>query len=164
MLAQWEYECDRWLPNIAKVVYDGDKDRRRYLRETFIKPGHFNIVMTTFEFAMRDKTILRKIPWAYIIIDESQQQPAAHARTRKETHHTVLSAHVMPRLLCPCVCRAHRLKNPACKLVQELATYPQESRRVALTGTPLQNELHELWSLLNFCPEHKNASTLQCAE
>jgi len=53
------------------VVYDGDKDRRRYLRETFIKPGHFNIVMTTFEFAMRDKTILRKIPWAYIIIDES---------------------------------------------------------------------------------------------
>ncbi len=67
---QWEYECDRWLPQIAKVVYDGDKDRRRYLRENFIKPGHFNIVMTTFEFAMRDKTTLRKIPWAYIIIDE----------------------------------------------------------------------------------------------
>jgi len=56
-------------------------------------------------------------------------------------------------MLTICLCRvyrAHRLKNPACKLVQELATYPQESRRVALTGTPLQNELHELWSLLNF--------------
>jgi len=45
---------------------------------------------------------------------------------------------------------AHRLKNPNCKLALELATYPTESRRVALTGTPLQNELHELWSLLNF--------------
>lgn len=111
----WEFECERWLPDVAKVVYDGDKDRRRYLRENFIKPGHFNIVMTTFEFAMRDKTVLRKIPWAYIIIDE-----------------------------------AHRLKNPSCKLALELATYPKESRRVALTGTPLQNELHELWSLLNF--------------
>ena len=37
-----------------------------------------------------------------------------------------------------------------CKLAQELTTYPKEARRVALTGTPLQNELHELWSLLNF--------------
>ena len=71
--------------------------------------------MTTFEFAMRDKAVLRTVPWEYIIIDE-----------------------------------AHRLKNPKCKLALELATYPTRSRRVALTGTPLQNELHELWSLLNF--------------
>ncbi len=75
--------------------------------------------------------------------------------------------------------QAHRLKNPKCKLVQDLALYHQ-SRRVALTGTPLQatpltslrpllprpslhplillfavqNDLQELWSLLTFLHPH----------
>ncbi|KAL8715669.1 MAG: hypothetical protein Q9225_006336 [Loekoesia sp. 1 TL-2023] len=43
----------------------------------------------------------------------------------------------------------HRLKNFNCKLVKELKQYPAESRMI-LTGTPLQNNLSELWSLLNF--------------
>jgi SWI/SNF-related matrix-associated actin-dependent regulator of chromatin subfamily A protein 2/4 len=33
---------------------------------------------------------------------------------------------------------AHRLKNPKCKLAVDLAQYSSTSRRVALTGTPLQ--------------------------
>ncbi|XP_057369062.1 lymphoid-specific helicase-like [Daphnia carinata] len=43
----------------------------------------------------------------------------------------------------------HRLKNYQCRLVQELKKYPS-SNRLLLTGTPLQNNLSELWSLLNF--------------
>ncbi|KAI4256830.1 MAG: hypothetical protein LQ352_001910 [Teloschistes flavicans] len=43
----------------------------------------------------------------------------------------------------------HRLKNFNCKLVKELKQYKAESRLI-LTGTPLQNNLSELWSLLNF--------------
>ena len=43
----------------------------------------------------------------------------------------------------------HRLKNFNCKLVKELKTYSSESRLI-LTGTPLQNNLSELWSLLNY--------------
>jgi SNF2 family DNA or RNA helicase len=71
--------------------------------------------MTTYEFAMRDKAVLRKVAWEYIIIDE-----------------------------------AHRLKNPKCNLVQALGGYNMKARRIAITGTPLQNSLPELWSLLNF--------------
>lgn len=41
------------------------------------------------------------------------------------------------------------MKNFNCKLVRELKQYPSESRLI-LTGTPLQNNLSELWSLLNF--------------
>ena len=111
----WEYEFDRWFPTCAKVIYDGNREQRRAIRDKYIATQNFNVLMTTFEFAMRDKSTLRTVPWEYIIIDE-----------------------------------AHRLKNPKCKLAMELATYPTRSRRVALTGTPLQNELHELWSLLNF--------------
>ncbi|KAH8927060.1 hypothetical protein BT69DRAFT_1214373 [Atractiella rhizophila] len=44
---------------------------------------------------------------------------------------------------------SHRLKNMNCKLIRELKTYNSENR-LLLTGTPLQNNLAELWSLLNY--------------
>ena len=44
----------------------------------------------------------------------------------------------------------HRIKNRNCKLVRELKLIPSVSR-LLLTGTPIQNTLEELWSLLNFC-------------
>lgn len=43
----------------------------------------------------------------------------------------------------------HRLKNAKCKLMRELKYLPVENK-LLLTGTPLQNNLAELWSLLNF--------------
>ncbi|KAG0302302.1 hypothetical protein BGZ97_002409 [Linnemannia gamsii] len=43
----------------------------------------------------------------------------------------------------------HRLKNMDCKLIRELKSY-HSANRLLLTGTPLQNNLSELWSLLNF--------------
>lgn len=43
----------------------------------------------------------------------------------------------------------HRLKNLNCRLIQELKAYSSVNR-LLLTGTPLQNNLAELWSLLNF--------------
>ncbi|KAJ6091304.1 hypothetical protein N7467_003273 [Penicillium canescens] len=43
----------------------------------------------------------------------------------------------------------HRLKNMDCKLMQELMTY-NSANRLLITGTPLQNNISELWSLLHF--------------
>ncbi|KAJ4722407.1 Chromatin structure-remodeling complex protein SYD [Melia azedarach] len=43
----------------------------------------------------------------------------------------------------------HRLKNHECALAKTIAGY-QIHRRLLLTGTPIQNSLQELWSLLNF--------------
>ncbi|CAL5223570.1 g6105 [Coccomyxa viridis] len=43
----------------------------------------------------------------------------------------------------------HRLKNFNCKLLRELRTIPTNNK-LLLSGTPLQNNLSELWSLLNF--------------
>ncbi|XP_011041789.1 PREDICTED: ATP-dependent DNA helicase DDM1-like isoform X2 [Populus euphratica] len=43
----------------------------------------------------------------------------------------------------------HRLKNSKCKLLKELK-YLHMENKLLLTGTPLQNNLAELWSLLNF--------------
>ncbi|XP_023521814.1 chromatin structure-remodeling complex protein SYD-like, partial [Cucurbita pepo subsp. pepo] len=43
----------------------------------------------------------------------------------------------------------HRIKNASCKLNADLKYY-RSSHRLLLTGTPLQNNLEELWALLNF--------------
>ncbi|CAO0802567.1 unnamed protein product [Mucor circinelloides] len=43
----------------------------------------------------------------------------------------------------------HRLKNMNCRLIRELKSY-SSANRLLLSGTPLQNNLSELWSLLNF--------------
>ena len=43
----------------------------------------------------------------------------------------------------------HRLKNLNCRLIRELKAY-RSANRLLITGTPLQNNLVELWSLLNF--------------
>ncbi|KAL4598950.1 hypothetical protein ACB092_11G092800 [Castanea dentata] len=43
----------------------------------------------------------------------------------------------------------HRLKNSKCLLLKQLKYLPVENK-LLLTGTPLQNNLAELWSLLNF--------------
>ncbi|KAI3983709.1 hypothetical protein MKX01_001113 [Papaver californicum] len=44
----------------------------------------------------------------------------------------------------------HRLKNHECVLVRPLVKGYHIRRRLLLTGTPIQNNLQELWALLNF--------------
>lgn len=53
---------------------------------------------------------------------------------------------------------AHRIKNEKSKLSEIIREF-QTAHRLLLTGTPLQNNLHELWALLNFLlPDVFNSS------
>ncbi|KAK2909300.1 hypothetical protein QQF64_000587 [Cirrhinus molitorella] len=53
---------------------------------------------------------------------------------------------------------AHRIKNEKSKL-SEIVREFKTTNRLLLTGTPLQNNLHELWALLNFLlPDVFNSS------
>jgi SWI/SNF-related matrix-associated actin-dependent regulator of chromatin subfamily A member 5 len=86
----------------------------------------FDAVITTYEMTLIEQSTLKKIPWKYMVIDE-----------------------------------AHRIKNENSQLSQIVRAVKAEYR-LLLTGTPLQvstgklyllnsqNNLHELWALLNF--------------
>ncbi|TMW51170.1 hypothetical protein DOY81_003786, partial [Sarcophaga bullata] len=53
---------------------------------------------------------------------------------------------------------AHRIKNEKSKLSEILREF-KTTNRLLITGTPLQNNLHELWALLNFLlPDVFNSS------
>jgi SNF2 family DNA or RNA helicase len=73
----------------------------------------FNVLVTTYEMIIQDKSLFRSITWELCIIDE-----------------------------------AHRLKNKESKLTTELGNLTYKFI-VLLTGTPVQNNTEELWTLLN---------------
>ncbi len=113
-LANWMNEFKNWCPTLRAVCLIGDQEtRNKFIRETMM-PGSWDVVVTSYEMILREKSVFKKFNWRYMVIDE-----------------------------------AHRIKNEESKLsmvVREIKT----SNRLLLTGTPLQNNLHELWALLNF--------------
>merc|ERR1712088_1295007 len=96
------------------VAYKGSPQQRRAVQGV-IRSGRFNVLVTTYEYIIREKAILSKLRWKYMIIDEG-----------------------------------HRMKNHNNKLTVTINQFYTTSHRLLLTGTPLQNKLPELWSLLNF--------------
>ena len=112
-LGKWRQEIGEWFPSTRCFVFYGMKEERESLvRE--IHAGQFDILLTTFEMAMKEKTELSKLQFEYLILDEAQ-----------------------------------RIKNDQSKLSQVLRKF-KATHRILLTGTPLQNNLTELWALLNF--------------
>lgn len=115
VLPNWLTEFSTWAPSIVAILYDGRAEERKALRDELTGDGRFNVLITHYDLIMRDKAVLKKIHWHYLIIDEG-----------------------------------HRLKNHECALARTLVSGYKIRRRLLLTGTPIQNSLQELWSLLNF--------------
>ncbi|VDL83099.1 unnamed protein product [Nippostrongylus brasiliensis] len=71
-LSNWNMEFEKWAPAVVKVVYKGNKESRRRV-EGIIRKGAFNVLMTTYEYVIREKALLGKIRWKYMIIDEGHR-------------------------------------------------------------------------------------------
>ena len=73
-----------------------------------------DVVIATLGTVRNDVSLLKKVAWRYVIVDE-----------------------------------AHFIKNAAASVAKAVKTIPAK-HRLALTGTPIQNRLTELWSLFDF--------------
>lgn len=112
-LTNWAMEFEKWAPSVSVAVYKGPPQQRKATQYR-MRQG-FQVLLTTFEYVIKDRPILSKYNWVFMIMDEG-----------------------------------HRLKNTESKLSQTLQQFYKTRYRLILTGTPLQNNLPELWALLNF--------------
>lgn len=74
----WQREFAAWAPDINVIVYIGDRDSRRIVREYewthSTKRIKFNAVLTTYEILLRDKDDLRdSCHWACLVVDEAHR-------------------------------------------------------------------------------------------
>ncbi|ETI22965.1 hypothetical protein G647_04761 [Cladophialophora carrionii CBS 160.54] len=113
-LTNWNLEFEKWAPSVKRIVYKGPPNSRKQ-QQMQIRSGNFQVLLTTYEYIIKDRPILSKIKWVHMIVDEG-----------------------------------HRMKNAQSKLSSTITQYYTTRYRLILTGTPLQNNLPELWALLNF--------------
>jgi chromodomain-helicase-DNA-binding protein 7 len=136
-VGHWEREFASWTHLDVCVYHDAGKDMRALIRAfewyhggTAPRPAHahsaarykFQVLVTTYDEVIKDVDQLGAVPWRGLVVDE-----------------------------------AHRLKGVTSKLLESLnqilplgAQTFGSQHRLLMTGTPLQNNTKELWSLLNF--------------
>lgn len=130
-ITHWKREFEGWSDMLPCLYHDigGGRDMRDVIREyEWYYKGRsrrllkFHVLITTYDDLVRDYEELAEIPWRAVIVDE-----------------------------------AHRLRNVNSKLLECMRSVVAKGQmaygyqhRVLMTGTPLQNNTSELWSLLNF--------------
>mmetsp|Transcript_7514 Transcript_7514/g.15048 ORF Transcript_7514/g.15048 Transcript_7514/m.15048 type:complete len:656 (-) Transcript_7514:754-2721(-) len=119
-LPNWVREFRKWLPSLPVVRYHGTASERE--------------AMLSGPLNARNK----KTPDFPVIVTSYEVAIKDQAKLSKIGEYTYLV-----------VDEGQRLKNHRCTLISSLKKIPA-ANRLLLSGTPIQNTLDELWSLLNF--------------
>ncbi|KAE8881411.1 Chromatin structure-remodeling complex subunit [Phytophthora fragariae] len=79
-LSNWVNEFKKWAPDLVLVVYKGPPQVRKELHRQEMASCQFNVLLTTYEYIMKDKHVLRKYDWQYIIVDEGHRMKNAQSK------------------------------------------------------------------------------------
>lgn len=130
-LQNWMSEIERWAPDLPSVLYHGPKANRDAIKKILS-----NTVSKKRKLDDENTLVLGEGEMPIVV---TSYEIAINDRKFLQKHHWKYLI----------VDEGHRLKNFNCRLIQELRVLHTDNR-LLLTGTPLQNNLTELWSLLNF--------------
>ncbi|KAL6882644.1 hypothetical protein ACP4OV_011334 [Aristida adscensionis] len=127
VLENWERELRKWCPSFSIIMFHG-AGRTAYSKELSSLgkagcPAPFNVLLV-----------------GYTLFERRSAQQKDDRKALKRW-----------RWSCVLMDEAHVLKDKGSFRWKNLMAVAQHARqRLMLTGTPLQNDLHELWSLLEF--------------
>ncbi|PRQ57238.1 putative DNA helicase chromatin remodeling SNF2 family [Rosa chinensis] len=124
----WVSEMENFAPKLKFVRYVGDKEYRRSLRRTIYE--HVKVHSSVSDMlSLPFDVLLTTYDIALADQDFLSQIPWNYA----------------------VIDEAQRLKNPSSVLYNVLRERYLIPRRLLMTGTPIQNNLTELWALMYFC-------------
>jgi SNF2 family DNA or RNA helicase len=109
LLENWRRELSQFAPGLHVLIHAGDK--RVGAVQGLLG---YDVVVTSYETAVRDESFLSSIRWKVIAIDEAQN-----------------------------------IKNPDALRTKCIKRF-QRDTSIAVTGTPVENRLTDLWSIADF--------------
>ncbi|XP_022104217.1 chromodomain-helicase-DNA-binding protein 5-like isoform X2 [Acanthaster planci] len=132
-IVNWEREFEFWAPDFYVVTYCGDKDSRATIREHEFSFEEDAVRGGKKAYRMKKDSVVK-----FHVLLTSYELVTIDNTTLQSVDWEVLV-----------VDEAHRLKNNQSKFFRILSQY-SIGHKLLLTGTPLQNNLEELFHLLNF--------------
>lgn len=72
----WQAQFQKWAPDLNVVCYNGSGKSREVIREYEfgeIKKLKFNVLLTTYEFCLKDRTELGQMRWQALLVDEAHR-------------------------------------------------------------------------------------------
>lgn len=122
ILDNWAQEATRFAPSLKIYLHHGNQ--RLSAQEFIDRAQEVDIICTTYSVAFRDEDLLTSVSWGRIALDEAQNIKNLATKQTKAIRRLIQHQLTSQRKV-PC-------------------------HRVALTGTPLENHLDELWSIMDF--------------
>ena len=120
-ISNWTSEIVRCCPSVPALLYHGTPGERAVIRKNQLKHPF---------------QVSKEFPYPVVVTSYEMVMADKRYLGKFDWKYLVVD-------------EGHRLKNLDCKLIRLLKAYHTQNR-LLLTGTPLQNNLTELWSLLNF--------------
>ena len=109
LLENWVREIDKFCPDLTTYKHHG---AGRTGLATDLQS--FNMVITSYDTAVRDLSLLKMVDWDIVVLDEAQY-----------------------------------IRNPEARRTRSVKQIPSRVS-LAVTGTPVENSLRDLWSIMDF--------------
>ncbi|ODV62426.1 chromatin-remodeling ATPase CHD1 ASCRUDRAFT_22376, partial [Ascoidea rubescens DSM 1968] len=76
-MPSWQETFDKWAPDLNCICYIGNANSRKTIREnewySSKKKAKFNVLLTTYEFILKDRPQLGALKWQFLAVDEAHR-------------------------------------------------------------------------------------------